>query len=117
LVVNYSPRFRAEPMPGAFRAAPVEQPWSAALRDNESGALRTGSETPAPPQAAADRDATSANALVERFRKDSGKTAVGTIPVHVTVPVIGPSFFVAAELTAESQPATLDIQYKRVSER
>ena len=42
---------------------------------------------------------------------------MGTIPVHVTVPVIGPSFFVAAELTAESQPATLEIQYKRVSER
>jgi hypothetical protein len=117
LVVNYSPRFRVEPLPGAFRAAPAEQPWSAALRDNESGALRTGSETPAPPQAAGDRDAASAKALVERFRKDSGKTAVGTIPIHVKVPAIGPSFFVAAELTPESQPATLEIQYKRVSER
>jgi hypothetical protein len=37
--------------------------------------------------------------------------------VLVTVPDIGPSLFVAAELTAESQAPALEIHYKRVSER
>jgi hypothetical protein len=46
-----------------------------------------------------------------------GKTAAGTIPVHVTVPDIGPSFFVAAELTAESHAPSLDVRYKRVNGR
>ena len=46
-----------------------------------------------------------------------GRTAAGTIPVQVRIPDIGPSFFVAAELTAESQAPSLDVRYKRVSER
>jgi hypothetical protein len=31
------------------------------------------------------------------------------------VPDIGPSFYVAAELTAESQSPVLELQYKRTS--
>jgi len=53
--------------------------------------------------------------LMERFRKDMGKVSAGTIPVQVTVPDFGPSFFVAAELTAESQAPVLELQYKRTS--
>jgi len=121
LVINYSPRFHVEPKPGAFRAESRQEPWSAALRSNETVALRSGSEAPAPPpppaQAAGDRDAASAKALVDRFRKEMGRTSAGAIPVHVTVPDIGPSFFVAAELTAEAHAPALDIQYKRLSER
>ena len=52
---------------------------------------------------------------MERFRKDMGKVSAGTIPVQVTVPDFGPSFFVAAELTAESQAPVLELQYKRTS--
>jgi hypothetical protein len=53
--------------------------------------------------------------LVERFRKDMGRTAVGVVPVRVIVPDIGPSFFVTAELTAEAQSPALDLRYTRTS--
>ena len=122
LAVNYSPRFQVEPKAGVFRAEPRQEPWSAALRSNEADAPAPP-VPPTPPAAAqagragGDREAASAKALVDRFRKDLGRTAAGTIPVHVTVPEIGPSFFVAAELTAEAYAPALDIQYKRLSQR
>jgi hypothetical protein len=119
MAVNYSPRFQVEPKAGVFRAEPRQEPWSAALRSNEADAPAP----PAPPAAAregrdgGDREAASAKALVDRFRKDMGRTSAGAIPVHVTVPEIGPSFFVAAELTAEAYAPALDVQYKRLSQR
>ena len=54
-------------------------------------------------------DSASLGGLVERFRKDMGKTTAGVVPVRVPLPDIGPSFFVAAELTAESQAPALDL--------
>jgi hypothetical protein len=54
---------------------------------------------------------------MDRFRKEMGKSTTGLIPVDVKVPNLGPTFFVAAELTAESRGPALDIHYKRVSER
>ena len=44
-----------------------------------------------------------------------GKTTAGVVPVRVPLPDIGPSFFVAAELTAESQAPALDLTYKRTA--
>jgi hypothetical protein len=116
LSVNHSPRFQVEPQPGIFRAESRQEPWSAALRVNEA----TPPAAPPPPaalQAGGDREAAGGKALVDRFRKEMGKTSVGAIPVRVTVPDIGPSFFVAAELTAETHAPALNIQYKRLSER
>jgi hypothetical protein len=52
---------------------------------------------------------------MERFRKDMGKTTAGVVPVQVPLPDIGPSFFVAAELTAESQAPVLELTYKRTA--
>jgi hypothetical protein len=119
LVVNHSPRFQVEPKPGVFRPESRQEPWSVALRTNEAAAPAAPipPAPPALPQAAGEREGASAKALVDRFRKDMGKTAAGTIPVHVAVPDIGPSFFVAAELTAEAQAPALNVQYKRLSER
>jgi hypothetical protein len=119
LAVNYSPRFQVEPKAGVFRAEPRQEPWSAALRSNEGTAA---APPPPPPLAAAqasggDREAASAKALVDRFRKDLGRTSAGAIPVLVTVPDVGPSFFVLAELTAEAYAPALDVQYKRLSRR
>jgi hypothetical protein len=115
LVVHHSPRFRVDPTPGVFRIESRQEPWSAALRRNES----VMPALPPPPAApmAGDREADSAKALVDRFRKDMGRTSAGAIPVHVAVPDIGLSFFVAAELTAEAQAPALDVQYKRLRER
>ncbi len=117
LAVNYSPRFHVEPRTGVFRAEPRQEPWSAALRSNEGTAAAAPPPPPAAAQAGGDREAASAKALVDRFRKDLGRTSAGTIPVHVTVPDVGPSFFVAAELTAEAYAPALDVQYKRLSQR
>ena len=117
LAVNYSPRFQVEPKAGVFRAEARQEPWSAALRSNEGTAAAPPPPPPAAAQAAGDREAASAKALVDRFRKDLGRTSTGVIPVHVTVPDVGPSFFVAAELTAEAYAPALDVQYKRLSQR
>jgi hypothetical protein len=69
---------------------------------------------PAPPAGAGggERDG-GARALLDTYRKEMGKSAIGVIPVQVTVPSLGPSIFVAAELTAESHAPVLDIKYVR----
>jgi hypothetical protein len=115
LLVHYSPRFEVEPKSGAFRPEADPGPWSGALRAaTGSGAAAA----PAPPPAAPARpgdEAAALGGLMERFRKDMGKTTAGVVPVHVALPEIGPSFFVAAELTAESQAPVLDFTYKRTT--
>jgi hypothetical protein len=117
LVVNYSPRFHVEPTAGVFRAESRQEPWSTALRSNEVDAPAAPPASPTGGLTGGDREAAGAKALVERFRKEMGRTSAGTIPVHVTVPDIGPSFFVAAELTAEAYAPALDVQYKRLNQR
>ena len=114
LLVHHSPRFDVEPKPGAFRLEHDPGPWSAALR--VEAPTPAVAAAPAPPAAMPrEGDVGSLQSLMERFRKDMGRTAAGVIPVRVTVPVIGPSLFVAAELTAESQAPVLELQYKRTA--
>jgi len=115
LLVHHSPRFDVEPRPGAFRLAPDPGPWSAALRAEVPRAVPAAPAPPPPATRAREADAGSLQGLMERFRKDLGRTTAGAIPVQVTVPGIGPSLFVAAELTAESQAPALELQYKRTA--
>jgi len=117
LVVHHSPRFQVEPKPGAFRRDTDAGPWSSALRTDQSVARSAPPPPPPPAKPPSDRDDAGIQILVDRFRKEMGKTTAGVIPVQVKVPDIGPSFFVAAELTAESQSTALDLHYKRLSER
>lgn len=133
LLVHYSPRFEVQPTPGAFRTDTDSGPWTATLRNEEPPVLAsTGGAAvaggmpakPASPEAFAaskappgDREAASLKSLMDRFRQEMGKTAVGVVPVEVRVPGIGPSFFVAAELTPESHAAAVDLQYKRSSDK
>jgi hypothetical protein len=115
LAVHYSPRFQVEPKAGDFRSETDAGPWSAALRGDVPP---PPAPPPAPvPKTEADRESAGAQGLMERFRQELGKRAAGVVPVEVKVPDIGPSFFVAAELTAESHAAVLDLQYKRLGER
>jgi hypothetical protein len=115
LLVHHSPRFAIEPQPGAFRSESNRDPWTATLRNEIPVQSPTAAATPAPPAGAAggERDGGAARALLDRYRQEMGKSAAGVIPVHVTVPALGPSFFVAAELTAESQAPFLDVKYVR----
>jgi hypothetical protein len=85
-----------------------------------STVLRSGAETPppTPPPASAnkarERDL---EGLMDRFRKEVGRTSAGVIPVDVIVPALGPSFFAAAELTAEMQAPAIDLKYKRSGDK
>jgi hypothetical protein len=119
LVLHHSPRFAVHVKPGTFRVEAEQDPWSAALRiaDHKAGGLPEAPPPPPPPPAQArpdsDKDAAAARALVDRFRQELGRTKAGTVPVEVTVPAIGPTLFVVAELTAELHAPTLDVEYKR----
>ena len=119
LVVHYSPRFHVEPQPGSFRSETDSGPWSAALRADVPAS--TPAPVPAPPMAAAkaagDREGVALQGLMDRFRQQIGKVSTGVVPVEVSVPDLGPSFFVAAELTPESHAPAMDLQYKRSSDK
>ena len=71
--------------------------------------------TDAEERAEAKVDADSTQSLMDRFRKDMGRTTVGVVPVRVILPDIGPSFFVTAELTAEAQAPVLELRYTRTA--
>jgi hypothetical protein len=116
LLVHHSPRFKVEPQPGAFRSETNQEPWSTVLRDEQVA----GMPSPAPPPALArpsdgEREGASAKALIDRFRMEMGRATTGIVPVQVKVPELGPSFFVAGELTAESHSPALDIKYARTA--
>jgi hypothetical protein len=110
MVVHHSPRFEVAPTPGAFRSETDPGPWSPVLRGEATAPV--AASAPAAPAPRSD-DASGFQGLMDRFRKEMGKAAVGVIPVQVKVPAIGPSFFVAAELTSETHAPMLDLKYKR----
>ena len=114
LLLHHSPRFTLEPQPGMFRVEAFQPPWTLALRATAPAAKPVAAGSAAP---RAEKDADDAFALLERFRRDAGKTVTGLFPVLVRVPEIGPSLFAAAELTAESQAPSIDIAYKRMNVR
>jgi hypothetical protein len=115
LLVHHSPRFEVQPKPGAFRLEHDPGPWSAALRAEVPPAAAPAAPAPPPASIPREGDVGSLQGLMERFRKDMGRTAAGVMPVQITVPGIGPSFFVAAELTAESHSPVLELHYKRTA--
>ena len=116
LLLHHSPRFAVAVKPGTFRVEVEQEPWSTALRATEGkAAALTATATPPPPVAKPEQesDAAAAKALVDRFRQEAGRTRIGTVPVEVSVPAIGPTLFVVAELTAEMHAPVLNLEYKR----
>lgn len=107
LELHYSPRFRVDLQPGVFHVEDDPGPFAEALRQHAAPFAVTGKERDP-------RGAAGLQALVDRFRAESGgRTVVGALPVHVTFPVFGPSVFVASELTAEAQAPSLELGFKR----
>jgi hypothetical protein len=107
----HSPRFRVALQPGAFRIEPDPGVFAEALRDH-------GRPSPAPPAmpapAGIERES-QVRQLIDRYRNEGGGRAIaGTLPVDVTFPEIGPSLFMAAELTAESSAPAIDLAIRRV---
>jgi hypothetical protein len=94
--------------PGTFRLEDDPGPFAEALRPRVPLALNTTEAVAAP------ADASKLQALVDRFRNESGgRTVVGALPVHVTFPQFGPSLFLASELTAESNAPSIEVAFKR----
>jgi len=107
LELHYSPRFRVDLQPGAFRVEDDPGPFAEALRIPSSPPAATRT-------AATERGASGLQALVDRFRAESGgRTVPGALPVHVSFPIFGRSLFVASELTAEAQAPSLELGFKR----
>jgi len=108
LELHYSPRYRVELQPGAFRPEDDPGPFAEALRRAPT-AIAYGK--------APVTDAGSMlrmQALVDRFRAESGgRTVAGALPVNVTFPRFGPSMFLASELTAESLAPQVELSFKR----
>jgi len=108
--LHYSPRFRIEPQPGAFRVAADPGP----IADAPIGARATPPASPAASLKDADAAAAGLQALASQYRDQSGgRTVVGALPVHVTFPAFGPSLFLASELTAEGATPSVDLLFRR----
>ncbi len=135
--LHYSPRFTIDLQPGTFREEDDPGPFAEALRHAvptggvDSGGSVTGLErgsrvgsafgggtgggvdrpgsAPAPVDSAA-----GLQTLVERFRTESGgRIVAGTLPVRVVFPDLGPSMFLASELTAEARAPSFEVAFRR----
>jgi hypothetical protein len=142
VALYHSPRLRIGLQPGAFRLDSDPGPFAEALRFNEEGMRGVGAglsggtlmapSAPPPPMAAAlpapspgaalldltlkgeGRDA-QFKTLIDRYRNEGGgRTVAGTLPVNVTFPELGPSIFLASELTAESQAPSIELTTRRI---
>jgi hypothetical protein len=53
--------------------------------------------------------------LIDRYRNEGGgRTVRGALPIDVTFPSIGPSLFMASELTAEGQAPSFELSIRRI---
>jgi hypothetical protein len=133
--LHHSPRFRVELQPGTFRGESDPGVFAEALRISPGGgggiagvahgALIAGSAgsppvpppSPSPPAVRALALDASSNfqKLIDRYRDEGGgRTVRGSLPVDVTFPAMGPSMFMAAELTAESQAPSINLAIRRI---
>jgi hypothetical protein len=113
VVLHHSPRFRVAPEPGDFRPEDYTDPGSPVLTTDSAG------ESPSSPAAKAVGGAGAAEGmqvLVERFQKEGRVARVaGALPVQVPFPPLGPSLFLASELTAEGRAPSLSLAYAQMT--
>jgi hypothetical protein len=105
----YPPRFHVDPQAEAFRVETDPGVFAEALR-------RPPAATPVAIDKSnqGDRAAAGLQALVDRFKNESGgRSVIGALPVHVSFPAFGPSIFLASELTAEAGAPCIELAYKR----
>jgi hypothetical protein len=115
VAVHYSPRFEVEARPGMFREASDSGPFAEALR-RISSSLAAGSATQTSDAVRSrdDKDRAALKALVDFYQNESGgRRVVGSLPVRVAFPDVGPSLFLAAELTSEGAAPSVDLAFKR----
>ena len=119
LTLHYSPKYAIDPRPGTFRITTDPGPWS--LKPIAE-VVAAAPPSPAPPEpiagsAARDREAKDLQALMDRYRKEAGRTGPGTVPLAIEFPSVGPMLYLAAELTEESRATSFDIDYRKTGGR
>lgn len=121
LTIHHSPRFGVEAKPGPFRVEADPGPWSAALRSRDNHAEAVAAPAPPPaPSALATQAAPGGKdfrALLDQFTQEAGRVRQGVVPIAIAFPALGPSLFLAAELTPESQAPTLDVNVRATGGR
>ena len=109
-----SARFEAKSLDAVATPPPPPSPPMAAPSPPAPVAAPPGYAANVPMQPA--RVAGGVQTLIDRYRNaGGGRTVRGTLPVNVTFPAIGPSLFMAAELTPEGQAASFDLTIRRIN--
>jgi hypothetical protein len=103
VVLYHSPRYRIAAVTGSFRFEPFSEPVAAVLRED-------GSPPPPPPAAAPAKDPMAAQ---EAFKSRAAESRPGILPLDIAFPAVGEVAYLVAELTPETQTATLGLQYER----
>jgi hypothetical protein len=104
LLLYHPPRSRVTVDAGAFRVQPFAEPLSAPLLGN----------TVSNPAPAAVMNSSTTQALVDRYRaRRDARRPADTAPLRVEFPAVGPSIYLASELTAENQAATVELNYQK----
>lgn len=120
VMLHYSPKYAIDPRPGTFRVATDPGPWSTNLRAIGDGVAVTA---PAAVQESIgqssprDRETKEFETLMDRYRKEAGRTGQGAVPLAIDFPAVGPTVFLAAELTEESRPTSFDLEYRKTGGR
>jgi hypothetical protein len=120
LMLYYPPVFRVNAEPGSFRVKPFEEATSNAL----SGEAAAGGAEESAPAHSAQNDLlqqfnsnaaqAATQALVDKFKSRSdGRNAAGTQAAGVAFPAVGPTMFLASELTEENQGPTIVLSYQK----
>ena len=117
LTLRYSPKYAIELRPGTFRVATDPGPWSVNLRAIAEGVAAAPPPPPMATTGSGDREAKDLRALMDRYRKEAGRTGPGTVPLAIDFPSVGPTVFLAAELTQESRRPSFDIDYRKTGGR
>jgi hypothetical protein len=114
MTVHYSPRFRIDVQPGAFRLTDDIGPFADALRRAPPAAVAAAPAT-APALRGGNDASGGLQALIDRFQNGAGGGRfVGPLPVAVTFPQFGQSLFLASELLAEGTSPSVELAFKRV---
>jgi hypothetical protein len=54
---------------------------------------------------------------MDHYKREVGRARQGVVPIAMQFPDVGPSIFLAAELTAEARMPTIDLEYHRTGGR
>ena len=119
LLLHHPPLFRLTPPPGisgSFRVATFENAESPALRGVSNSPGSTGGSGVSTAQPDVSLDAT--KQLVSHLRDTTrASKPARNLPLRVAFPHFGPSIFLVAELTSESQTPMVDLDFQRDKKR